>query len=148
MKFLLVNRLKKFIFLSKSQVEKVVSACSYCVDLHLPLWNYQRLCIRACVSVHQRLQQLFSAEASSAHSWYCCSLNPPTLTLFSVFSTSFVSLCFTLCLQITLWVVGRWNIGGFLLAHLSGIGKLLGYVARISDGRILHLFTYSALQSI
>lgn len=35
-------------------------------------------------------------------------------SLFSLFSTSFVSLCFTLCFRITLWVVRRWNMWGFL----------------------------------
>lgn len=33
--------------------------------------------------------------------------------LFSLSSTSFVSLCFTLCLHITLWVVPNWNIWSF-----------------------------------
>ena len=33
--------------------------------------------------------------------------------LFSLSSTSFVSLCFTLCLHITLWVVPSWNIWSF-----------------------------------
>lgn len=72
------------------------------------------VCVRACVHLLQLLRDPLRSQTLCGFDWRCSralglvSHPPPPLFSFipfSISSTSFVSLCFTLCLHITLWVV-------------------------------------------
>lgn len=96
--------------------------------------TYIHVCKRVCVCIRAFCSCLvlwgFKSSLNSfdwQHSPAIAVVQPSStsflfsLSLFSLSSTSFVSLCFTLCLHITLWVVQSYNIWSFSGRPLSGI---------------------------